>query len=202
MKTLNSVQELWSKLLFCPNCQDITRSVSLSIGPPDALRVIRFRKADHILKIHCEFNLSEKEYTIKYDINCLDNSLSYNISYPEFAAGEKKRVKSPFFYLQLHANCKCMLSYADSRDLEIDFIDHKITNIGVARESVWLLEQNPKYHITLLYPEDQMLISRCHEDDYDNIVDDTNPYAFPLMPLDFSKPQKVVNKLQTLLLFS
>ncbi len=200
---MKNLQELWSKLLFCPLCQDITRKITMSGGPADALHLLSFKKINHILKLHCEFAAFNNVYDIKYDINCLDNSISCNISSPQFVAEEQKKAKSPFFYFGIHADCRqCTNSYADSKDIEIDLLNHKITNIGLEREGVWLLDQNPQYHITLFHPEEQMLISRCHEDENGGIVDDTDPSIFPIIQFDFSKPKKVANKIQTLLLFS
>jgi hypothetical protein len=202
MKIL-TLQQLWSHCLFCPVCQDITRSIYISVGPDEATELQSFKKDNHILHLHCQLNLGNRKFFNKYQINCLDNSFTFDISEPELSERSVTRASSAYFYFIINSDCrKCNSSYSNSGDLEFDFLNHKITNVGIERDSVYLLNQKDKFHITTMYLDKEMIISQCYQDDDGGIIDDNKPFTLPIISFDYSKPRKVVNKIKTLLVFS
>lgn len=203
MKILNTVQQLWSNCLFCPICQDITRTIHVSVGPDEAFQLQSFKKINHILHLDCLFQVRMLKYKAIYEINCLDNSFSCHIGKPETAQSSVDRASAPYFYFYIQGDCKqCNDTYASSKDLELDLLNKKIQNIGVEREGIYLRGKDSHYHLTMSYDEKEMLITRCHEENGLMVEDSGKPFHLPIMEFDFTKPKKVINKIKTILLFS
>jgi hypothetical protein len=203
MKALKTVQELWSHCLFCPICQDITRDVHVEVGPDDAFQLVKFEKNNHILTLHCSFRAFKKKQSVKYHINCLDNSFKVDIgeSTPDETPTTAAR---PYFFFYIQSDCKeCNSSHTNGSDLELDMLNSVVSNIGVEREGIYLLNEKNKFHITLCHDDNEMLISKCFEDEQTGeILDDNKPFNFPIIEFDFSNQKKVINKIRTLLVFS
>lgn len=203
MKILNTVQELWSYCLFCPICQDITRDLHISVGPDEAFKLIAHKKDNHILHLQCIFQRTSLSYKVNYTINCLDNSFLLDISEPETSNSNVDKASAPYFYFYIQGDCKsCNSTYASSKDLELSLLNKKIENIGIELEGVYLLGKESHYHITMAYEDKEMLITRCHEEDGMIMEDSGKPFRLPIMEFDFSQPNKVINKIKTILLFS
>lgn len=200
---MKSLQELWSHCLFCPICRDITREINVSVGPDDAFEIFKFEKNDHILSLDCFFYTKNKEFKIKYDINCLNNSFNVVISDPTPSTRDVSRASSAHFFFYINSDCRiCNATHTNSADLELDMINKVVSNINVEREGIYLLNEKTKYHITLEHDCNRMQISKCFEDEELGILDDNKPFTFPMIKFDFSNPKKVINKIRTLLVFS
>lgn len=203
MKLLNTIQELWSYCLYCPVCKDAIRYMHVSVGPDEAFILKSFKKKNDILQLRCAFRAKKREYKVDYNINCQDNSFEFDISDPESCEVEVSKASTPYFYFYIQSDCKkCLATHVNGTDLELDFINKKITNIGIEREGVYLLDQKNKYHITLSYDSQEMIISRCYENDKGIIIDDNKPFQCSIIDFDFSQPEKVTNKIKMMLLFS
>lgn len=203
MKILNTVQQLWSYCLFCPTCQDITRTIHVSVGPDEAFKLQSFEKNNHILHLDCLFHAKNQKYKATYEINCLDNSFSCHIEEPISAKSSVNKASTPYFYFYIQGDCKeCNDTYVSSKDLELDLLNKKIENIALEREGIYLRGKDSHYHLTMSYDEREMLITRCHDEDGLMIEDGGKPFHLPIIEFDFSKPKKVINKIKTILLFS
>lgn len=208
MKALNSVQDLWAHCRFCPICQDMCRDVTIDVGPDDVFTISSFEKQDHILRLECTFRAKKQRYRTVYSVNCLDNTFKVDISEPvhESASSDSykrnDRASAPYFFFYIFSDCKkCNSAHTNSSDLELDLLERKVSNIGIEREGVYLLTEKDKFHISLFYDRNVMLVSRAREED-SVIVDDDKHVELPLVNLDFSNPNKVINKIKTLILFS
>lgn len=203
MKILNTLQELWDYCLYCPVCKDTVRTIHVSVGPDDAFILKSYKKNKNILELRCAVRLKKREFKVNYNINCQDNSFEFDISDPESCEVEVNKASAPYFYFYIQSDCKkCLATHTNGRDLELDLFNNKITNIGIEREGIYLLDQKTKYHITLVYDIDEMIISRCYENESGVIIDDNKPFQIPIIDLDFSDPVKVTNKIKMMLLFS
>lgn len=202
MKILNTVQELWDYCLFCPVCQEDCRKMTVSVGPDDTFEVITFEKSESTLTLNC---LMKKRRVCKYIINCADNTFRvfYSNQNQEVLTEKSNAV---YFYFYLSSNCQqCHKSYTNSNDLELDVQNYLVCNVGIEREGIQLITQSNGFHITKFNyfdsSKNEMLISRCLKQDGELMVEDKF-IRLPSVDLDFSNPEKVVNKILTLLTFS
>lgn len=204
MKILNTVQELWTYCLFCPVCQDLTRKISIAVGPDEAFQIYSFQKDNDILQLQCSLTVKNKKYNALYYINCHNNSFKVDISDPQLGELSVEKASSPYFYFYIMSDCRqCDATHTNGTDIELDMNKGTLHNIGVEREGIYLLEQKIKYHITYEHDRNKMQISKCFEDENTNeIIDDNKPFNFPIIDFDFSNQQKVLNKIKTLLVFS
>jgi hypothetical protein len=70
----------------------------------------------------------------------------------------------------------------------------KIECIHYNRETICIPDTKYDYRISILYYNDTLLASALSGER-------EKVYSFPLMELDFSQPEKIINKIKTLLLF-
>ena len=203
MKKFNTLQELWSFALFCPLCQDITREVIVAGGPSNVIEVKSQKKTNEILKIQCSAKLARQSYNIAYYIDCIKNTFTVSITEAQVQDPPVKGTSSPTFTLSLISDCRiCGNTSMNSEDIEIDLLTKKVSNFEVCMEGIYLLNQKNKYHLTLNHKAQELILSKCHEDDDGSIIDDNKTISFPLTHFDFSKPKKVLNRIRTLLVFS
>jgi len=192
MKILNTVQELWSYCLYCPICKDVCRDILVSVGPDDKYQVVFHEKEDHILSIQCLYN---KKISVTYNVDCLKNTFEIE--------GGNSSLHQSYCYFYIQSDCRrCNATHTNGTDLELNLEEKKVYNIGVEREGVYLLSTKDKYHLTLQYDNNTMLVSKCFEDDDGMILDDNRVCNLPIVNLDFSKPRKAAHRIKTLLVFS
>lgn len=204
MKKFNTLQELWSYCLFCPLCQDMTRDITVVAGPYDVVAIMGQSKDNEFLKIETVVKLLKQRYSVNYYIDCVRNV--FTISVPKMVPSNEESVtkaSSSVFFFSLISNCEaCGNTSLNSSDIELDILSKKISNFGVDMEGIYLLEQKTKYHLTLNHSSDELLVSKCFEDDSGTIIDDNKVINLPLTHFDFSKPKKVLNRIRTFLVFS
>lgn len=190
--------------MFCPLCQDITRSVVVAAGPYDVVQIKDQSKNNEILKVEVVASVLKQRYRMTYYIDCVKNT--FTVSIPKmFPSNEESVTKasSPTFFLSLMSNCEtCGNTSLNTLDIEIDLLSKKISNFGVAMEGIYLLEHKSKFHLTLNHESNELLVSKCFEDETGSIVDDNKVINLPLTQFDFSKPKKVLNRIRTFLVFS
>lgn len=208
MKTFNSVQELWDYCLFCPICMRNCREVVVSVGPDGVFILISSQKKDNNLYLQCTYKNKRNIYNVDYNINCLDNTFHVEVpKVQELAPGEVAnpiRVKQAYFFFFVEGLChECHCTSAHGLDLELDIVDKKISNIGLERESFYLLEGKDKFHVTPIHDRNVMLVSRCYVDDEEiGFSESDKTIELPLVKLDLSDQAKATNKIKTLILFS
>ena len=195
MKILNTVQELWSYCLYCPICKDTCRDISVSVGPDDDFQVVFHEKEDQFLNIQCIHKHNNKQTNVTYHIDCLKNTF-------EIVDGDPFLAKT-YCYFYIQSDCRrCDATHTNGTDLELNLEEKRVYNIGVEREGIYLLSTKDKYHITMSYDVNAMLVSKCFEDDEGMIIDDNRVCKLPIVNLDFSKPRKTAHRIKTLLVFS
>lgn len=209
MKTFNNVQELWDYCATCPICMRHCREVVVSVGPDGVFILVAAQKRDNgTLFLQCTYKNKRNVYSVNYDINCLDNTFTVDVPYVrELAPGETantEKVKKAYFYFFIEGLCReCHCTSAHGLDLELDILDKKISNIGLERESFYLLEGKDKFHVSPIHDRNVMLVSRCYPDDEGiSFIESDKTIELPLVKLDLSDQDRVVNKLKTLILFS
>lgn len=209
MKLFNSIQELWDYCLFCPICQRNCREIVVSVGPDSAfILVTADKKEDGALYLQCTYKNKRHIYSVDYNVNCLDNTFTVDVpKVQELPLGEianPKKAKRAYFFFFMEGLCRdCNCTSAHGLDLEFDIVDKKISNIGLERESFYLLEGKDKFHVSPIHDRNVMLVSRCYVDDEEiGFSESDKTIELPLVKLDLTDQLKVTNKIKTLILFS
>lgn len=203
MKSIKTIQELWSYCLFCPICQDMTREIHVGIGPDEAFELFEFEKNNHILTLKCGFYCKDKMRSIKYDINCLNNSFDMDITESVISSRNVSGAKSSYPYFWLNGNCRvCNASHISSGDVELNVLNKIASNLTLEMEGLSLIKEKDKYYIFIEHSHNTMQISKCFEDENGDIIDENNPFKYPIINFDYSNPKKVLNKIKMLLVFS
>jgi len=208
MKLFNSIQELWDYCAHCPICMRNCREVFVSVGPDGAFTLVSSEKKDNNLHLQCTYKNKRSIYTVEYDLNCTDNTFLVEvpnvIELPEGETAKPQRIKEAYFFFFAEGICnECNCATAHSLDLELDIVDRKVSNIGLERESFYLLEGKDKFHVSPIHDRNVMLVSRCYINDAEYGFSESNKtIELPLVKLDLSDQEKATNKIKTLILFS
>jgi hypothetical protein len=203
MKHLNSVQEVWARCMFCPLCQDVVRDVDVIVGPSEMAELVSFKKNGPILEVKCKIPLGSKKNVHTYYIDCPRNTFTFSVVEVGIQEAPNNRVAGGYFFLTFMSSCpQCNCTYTNSLDMELDFLQKKISNLGISLEGIYLLKDKSKFHLTFQHENDTILVSKMTEDTNGELVDDNKTVSFPMTHFDFSKPKKVLNRLKTLLVFS
>lgn len=210
MRIFNTIQELWQFCLYCPICQQPSRTLKLSVGPDDYFKLSEYEKTDTNLQLVCGYrhdrvtraNHSKLiNYTAVFNINCLKNT--YNIGVAGKDNRILERIKSSYFFFYIDANCMlCNNTYLNTADLELNAFDKTVSTIQMDRESAYLVSEKDKYHITLCHDLNTTHVSRITLGMDGSIIDDENVIELPLLDIDFAQPLKTTSKIKTLILFS
>ncbi len=209
MKQFATIQELWDYCSYCPICLRSCREVVVSVGPDGHFILVAAQKQDNdTLFLQCTYKNKRSIYSVNYDINCLDNTFKVTVPYvQEVAPGEvanTEKAKKAYFFFFIEGLCReCNCTSAHGLDLELDIVDRKISNIGLERESFYLLEGKHKFHVSPIHDRNVMLVSRCYPDDEGiGFIESDKTIELPLVKLDLSDQERVVEKIKTLILFS
>jgi hypothetical protein len=205
MKIFNTLQELWDYSRFCPVCQDSSRNVRVELGPsPHTL--INVEKTNNQLTIESICKLRRQKYAIVFNIDCNTSAVKAAISGGETSEPDESAavsVDKPYSYIKLMGDCpKCQCTHSTSSDIELDLLNKTLGPISLDREGIYLLDHKDKFHITIIYDRKAVLVSRCSVEPDDSILDDNKVLELPMINLDFSDQEKVINKIKTLILFS
>lgn len=180
------------------------RIIDISMGPEVVTELLSYEKVDEVLSLHCDLWIKQVAYTVKFELNCLDNSLK--TSFLSERKSEKKIVESakPYFYMQLSSDCKKCggISHSGTSPIELDINHGKLLNIGLEHESIYFLQPKDKYHVTFEYKKNMMYITRCVLEPDGSILDENSIFKFPIINLDLTNQEKCVNKIKTILIFS
>lgn len=180
----------------------------MSVGPDPVFILVSSQKKDNNLYLQCTYKNKRSVYTVEYNINCTDNSFVVDVpNVVELPLGETakpQKVKEAYFFFFVEGLCReCNCTSSHSMDLELDIVDRKISNIGLERESYYLLEGKDKFHVTPIHDRNVMLVSRCYVDDEEiGFSESDKTIELPLVKLDLSDQAKATNKIKTLILFS
>lgn len=207
-KKFKTVQELWNYCLYCPICQQSSRTLNLTIGPDDDFKLSEYHKVGSELKLICGYRHDKRcrrkkptSYTAIFNINCNTNLCSIEASGIEPKILDK--IKESYFFFNIDSNCNlCDKTYLSTTDLELGIDNKTIYNIQIDRESAYLLAEKDKYHITLSYNASITWVSKISLDANGKVIDDDRIIELPLIDLDFSQPIKAANKIKTVILFS
>jgi hypothetical protein len=212
MKILNTIQKLWNYCLFCPICQDSCRTIRISVGPDRTFEFLSFKKGEHILDVSCLYKKNFYKYQVDYLIDCDNNIFKVNVfevpnidarfHNPEKVRDVASLIKEAYFFFHIESDCVvCGCSQTHGLDLEFDTIEKTISNIGLERESIFLMKNTDKFHITLIYDSNIMLVSRLIKSE-GPIEEDSKALELPLVNFDFTNIDKVISKIKTFILFS
>lgn len=192
-KVFNNIQELWDYCSCCPICQQ-ERKIEVSVGPDDYFRLFGFTKQKSSLELRCQFR---KKRDILYKIDCNTNSFDVNtIKHISNALIPPNNLEEANFYFYIQSWClQCDCSSVFSDDLELDFLNKKVFNIGLEREN-FHIDLN-KWRICLYYKKNIMQVVR-----YNAVHSYLETISLPLVKLDWSNQLNIINKIKILILFS
>lgn len=195
MKPFTNLQSLWAYCLYCPICKNINRNIEIEIGPDDMYTSCSFIKRNNILTINFTIRQSYYKHYYTIHINVVDNTfyiIKQHKSSPD--------IKELFFYL--YSSCVNCDSYTNSADLRIDSTNNKLLNSSLEQEAFSLSKCKDKYHISINYNINEMLVYRLLKNKQGLFVTEDKEFKLPILKLDFSNQKKVVEKIKTLLIFS
>lgn len=207
MKLFNTIQELWDYSILCPICSK-ERKMDVSIGPDSSIDLISFNKVAHYLELDASFVKRDVAYAVNYRINCLGNTFEANVIgasplQPVRAHPDTEEALKHYFYFYIQGFCRnCEYSSTvHSLDLEPDVHEGTISNIGLERESYFLLKTEDKFHVTFIHDSNIMLVSKF-ENQEGMCVESEKHIELPLVRIDLSDQEKAAHRIKTLILFS
>jgi hypothetical protein len=204
MKNFNTINQLWDNLLICPFCNK-ERKVELSIGPDGVFNLITWDKSKNIITIVFSISIESVLYTSTWKIDCNSNKFGINTK----SMGSELTSSLPsseysnlYFYLYSECN-NCNNSFSNTSDLSISSKEYlKIDNIGIEREG-WFIkkpEHQQYYALVADYQYDKMYFNNVEM--FKGIIKKkSKEISLPLLELDFSNHEKLLNKIGTMLLF-
>jgi hypothetical protein len=189
MRPFDTIKELWDHCILCPICK-LDRNIDVSAGPEYNFDDSGFwDKNGTFLSIS---NVPTKFFNFSGE-NVLDINMLTNQFY------SKLEQCMDYFYIQSHC-VNCSNSAAYSSDLAVDYYSGKISNIGLDRESAYLLTGNDNYHATILYDENKILVSNVDVINGEK-ADVTKTIECPMFDLNLSNVQESIDKLKMILMF-
>lgn len=211
MKIFSKFVELWNYCLFCPICQEPSRTISISIGPDEEWQLTEFQKIGSELKMFCYWILDteDKDHSIKtkhsaiFTVDCDKNTYQLSVNSKDTAMAKTAPKSSAYIYL--HAQCNgCDNTYLDTMDMDFDPETSAIYNFQIEREGAYILSEKDKFHISLQHDRNVMSVSRMFalSESIGGMKEEDKVIDLPLVNLDFSNAPKIVNKIKTLILFS
>lgn len=208
MKIFNTLQEFWDHSLFCPACHQNSRKIDISVGPEYIFTINSCAKFDDYLSLETNAKISYKDFNKNFDINfkinCLNNSFDYQMFEKELGISKEIPIQkgpSPYFYFYWNVSCICKNSSLASLNIELDFLNKKISKLGIDTELIYLLEQEDKYKVSINYTLETMNISRFYPGENDNYSLGSS-FNCPISKIDFSNLQKAVSRIRMILLFN
>lgn len=209
MKYFSNINELWSYCGICPVCSN-DKKIYLNLGPDIYFKLLDFDKIKDILKIKFETNTFGKKSPIfKWEINCSNNTYeaSCDADYDNIFVKEKpksirdlinhiKPIHSLYFYL--FSKCDICGSYINTSDVEIkNDYSMDIKSFSLEKEGIYLRETLQKYLITIDYYQNNM---NLEELDNNQAGTKNKQINLPYFSLDFSNQEKLISKINTILL--
>lgn len=196
MKNFNSLQDLWNYCLYCPICQDFTRTIEPIIGPEDVYRLISYQKKNHLLDLRIKAKDADS-LVHKYEviIDCSSNEFIIH----------KKYDYSPqvdVFYLYLFSNCDNCDSHVNTSDIDFNLLSNKLEEISLDQEGNNLLNGKHKYNVIADYSSNCLIISKLSVSKDGNLSISKNHAILPLIDLDYTDQSVVSQKITNLLIFS
>jgi len=181
MKILNSISQLQDQISFCPLCQKKNRRVSIQSNSVET-KIVHCREKDNKIAMRVHADRESKSKAIAYDLDI--HSIDFDFIY-----SNKPDACAPNLDFLLLGNC--LEGHANAAGIfSLNTGNKKVENIFYNKETLRILDT---YRISALYYNDMLLVSS---------LNDSKVRSFPLMDLDFTRPDKIVTKIKTLLLFS
>ncbi len=207
MKSFDNIQELWDYCSYCPICKKNSRTVDVSVGPDMVFKLDSFDKKPGVLDMSCSFTNRLNVYLVDYHINCLDNNFDVNVRNVQMnnphAKIDKQKAAEAYFYFYIQGHCpECTWTWSYGSDLELDALDKTISNITLEREFFYIFTEKDHYQATLVHDRDIMYVSRIEKNEDGTLGETGKSIELPLVKLDVSDQEKVINKIKTLILFS
>ncbi len=205
MKKFETINQLWEYLSNCQVC-GTNRSVDLTLSLDDNFQIhlssISFLKKKNVLEIKFQSQIEGIIYHSTWLINCNTNKFGFNSTSTE----TKKTSSLPSrdylnLYFYLYSDCNNCGSCSNTFDLIISQEEYlTISNIGIERETFFLEKNNTQYYCLIVdHLEDKMYASIVEM--MRGVIKKRNKETMiPFLSLDFSNHQKIINKIDTILL--
>ncbi len=213
MKLFNNLQELWDYALYCPICEDMCRTISLSLNPDRIFKPDPLFSKDELLNINFIATLKNTFNSINLvnghlKINCLTNQFIIedlsNLS-DKFVPILLKKLDHAQHKAELFLESHCLVcgnSAIYSNDIELDFSSNSLKEIKLNLEIVEIkIDSSKIYTIEQKYDDNQTWIEEYHTLDNGKLRRKAS-YRHNLLNIDFSDLKKAFNRIKTILVFS
>jgi hypothetical protein len=177
----------------------------VSLFPDKVFELIRFEKVNQTLELYGTLKVLQETSDFKYIIDCVNNTFEFEVSNTQYSLESVNRANRSDAAFYFQSDCdKCDATYANANDLEFDFSTKTINNVGIEREGVWLYKNNPYYHLQFSYFDNEMLIYKhiAKKEFSSDDEDMGNAIHLPIVDFDFTNQEKVIKRIQTLLVFN
>jgi len=195
VKNLDTIKFLWEYCSYCYICKDNCRDISIIVGPrpsflsEEIFTLISFKKSKNFLML--KIKAYKKIYN--FTINCNTN---------DFKIKNNENLNGKFFFY-LHGSCINCDSYANTLDIDIDFNNKKLKNIGIEQERILISDLEYKYLISIFYQLNSTLVYKWLDtDESSDLIIKINDKGFkiPIVDLDLSDQKATINKINKFLL--
>ena len=202
MAKFNSLQDLWSYCMYCPFCKEMSRTISVSIGPDYSLEFISSRKSGKILHINSyarvsdEYNHSHK-YNSKILIDCISNTYVKTL----YDLHSEKIIHAPVSgYIQIYSHCKQCDSFVNS--YEINFYNSilDLSTLKIENEHYIINSNDEEFSLNLRYDLNKIEIIK--RELYENDSKYKKPILSPIFNLNFNNIDDIIKRIKTILIFS
>ncbi len=205
MKNFETINKLWDYLSKCQIC-DTNRSIDLTVSLDENFQIhlysSSFFKKKNVLEIKFQSHIEGVIYHSTWLIDCNTNKFGFNSTSAEMK--QTSSLPSSDYlnlYFYLYADCDQCGSCANTLDLSISKEEYlTICNIGIERETFFIEKNDTQcYCLVADHLENKMYASNVEM--MKRVVKKrSREITIPLLDLDFSNQQKILNKINTILL--
>ncbi len=196
MKLFDNIQNVWEYCNKCPICQSNCKASIVVYA--DYLKMIGYEKEGNALHIHLVYDQTKRKVSISIDCNT-HIILAQDIYDEKFEELYEDRL-----FLTFHGSCdQCKRFQINSNEILIDLMKNYIdSDNSIQRESFYLSCMEDNFHVSLLYYNSTMIVSRYIENKSGEFITTGNVFYGKMVNCDLVNQSKIINKLKTLLIFS
>jgi len=188
--------------MYCPLCNEMSRQVSISIGPDYSLELKTFRKLGSNLHINAYCRVvDENNYSFKYNLKIIIDCESNLINKTVFDINTDKIIDCPINgYIYFYGFCPNCDSSINSYDIGIDKSNIELKELTIDSESIIINTNSQEFQITLDYNLNRTEIYA--KDIYEGNFNDKKPIICQLFKIDYKNLDKTIKRIKTILLFN
>jgi hypothetical protein len=206
MKEFKSLQQLLSYCLYCPICKDISRKVSVSVGPETEIRLVSDRKIDKILHLNIEAVGLQGDVTYKILIDCCLNTVKTHKTGIDISS-EKYDPDISYvdnMYMYFFGACPICMSCINTNEISLNLLDGTVDSksLGLENEMFHIGDGNEEYTVTNNFYAKHMEIIKVAPETDNEVARNNKAVTCPIFEINFNNLDKTMKRLKTIIVFS